>query len=105
MELRRGPRARGGRFFDDEARLLTLVTRLTEARETVRPHPWAVSDAPAEFIRAQLEGIIVGFEFPIAKLEGKWKLSQNRSAEDRRGVAEGLGHDGDPVLADLVRRG
>lgn len=92
------------RFFDDEERLLALVTKLTEAHEAPRPHPWAVSDAPAEFIRAHLKGII-GFELPIAKLEGKWKMSQNRPAEDRAGVVQGLGREGEPEVAALVERG
>ena len=91
------------RFFDDEDRLLMLVTKLTEAREASRSHPWAVSDAPAEFIRAHLQGI-VGFELPIAKLEGKWKMSQNRPAEDRAGVVQGLAAEGEPAVAALVKR-
>jgi transcriptional regulator len=91
-------------FFDDDERLLALVTRLTERREAPRPHPWAVSDAPAEFIRAQVKGI-VGFELRIAKLEGKWKMSQNRTAEDRAGVVQGLVREGEPAVAALVERG
>jgi transcriptional regulator len=92
------------KFFDDEERLLALVTKLTDAREARREHPWAVSDAPAEFIRAHLKGI-VGFELPIAKLEGKWKMSQNRPPEDRAGVAQGLGREGEAAVAALVERG
>ncbi len=91
-------------FFEDEERLLALVTKLTDAHEAPRAHPWAVSDAPSEFIRAHLKGI-VGFELPIAKLEGKWKMSQNRPAEDRAGVVQGLGRDGEATVAALVERG
>jgi transcriptional regulator len=91
-------------FYDDKERLLRLVTKLTEIRETPRPHPWAVSDAPAEFIRAHLKGII-GFELPIAKLEGKWKMSQNRPPEDRAGVIQGLRREGEAAVAALVERG
>jgi len=76
-------------FFDDEARLLDVVTRLTTLHESPRPEPWAVSDAPAEFIRGQLRGI-VGLRLPITRIEGKRKMSQNRSAADRAGVAAGL---------------
>ncbi|MBI0434994.1 FMN-binding negative transcriptional regulator [Roseomonas sp. KE0001] len=76
-------------FFEDAERLLEVVTRLTEQREAGRAEPWAVSDAPYAFIRAQLRGI-VGLRLPIARLEGKRKMSQNRSAEDRAGVAAGL---------------
>ena len=81
------------RFFEDAERLLRLVTRLTETHEASRLEPWAVSDAPAEFVRAQLKGI-VGFELPIVRLEGNWKLNQNRPAEDRAGVVEGLRREG-----------
>jgi transcriptional regulator len=76
-------------FFDDAARLLDLVTRLTDLHEGERPAPWAVSDAPSDFIQAQLRGI-VGLRMPITRLEGKRKMSQNRSASDRAGVAAGL---------------
>ena len=76
-------------FFDDEARLLEAVTRLTVRHESPRPAPWAVADAPPGFIRAQLRGII-GLRLPIARIEGKRKMSQNRSAADRAAVAAGL---------------
>ncbi|NGM21181.1 FMN-binding negative transcriptional regulator [Roseomonas stagni] len=76
-------------FYEDPDRLLALVTRLTERHESPRPAPWAVFDAPADFIRGQLKGI-VGLRLPIARLEGKRKLSQNRSAEDRAGVRTAL---------------
>jgi transcriptional regulator len=76
-------------FFDDEARLLEAVTRLTLRHESPRPQPWAVTDAPADFIRVQLRGII-GLRLPIARIEGKRKMSQNRSAADRAAVAAGL---------------
>jgi len=76
-------------FFEDETRLLDLVTRLTERHEGGRATPWAVSDAPSQFIASQLRGI-VGLRLPITRLEAKRKMSQNRSAEDRTGVAEGL---------------
>jgi transcriptional regulator len=76
-------------FFEDADRLLDVVTRLTNLHEQRKAKPWAVSDAPEAFIRAQLKGI-VGLRLPIARLEGKRKMSQNRSAEDRAGVAAGL---------------
>lgn len=92
-------------FFDEAERLLALVTKLTETHESRRAEPWAVSDAPEDFIRAQLKGII-GFELPIARLEGKWKMSQNRPAEDRAGVVAGLASEGGGVeqeVAEIVR--
>ncbi len=82
-------------FFEDPARLLALVTALTETHEGKREAPWAVSDAPAAYIAARLKGI-VGFELPIARLEGKWKMSQNQPAANRTGVAEGLLREGGP---------
>ncbi|MBC9176586.1 FMN-binding negative transcriptional regulator [Pseudoroseomonas ludipueritiae] len=76
-------------FFEDADRLLEVVTRLTNRHEQARAEPWAVTDAPEAFIRAQLKGI-VGLRLPIARLEGKRKMSQNRSLEDRVGVAAAL---------------
>jgi len=89
------------RFIDDRAELLQIVTRLTDRYEGERTAPWAVADAPADFLQGMLNGII-GFELPIARLEGKWKMSQNRPAADRSGVVTGLREDGRPDLADLV---
>lgn len=76
-------------FFDDASRLLEAVTRLTNIHEGERKEPWAVSDAPPDFIQAQLRGI-VGVRMPIVRLEGKRKMSQNRPAADRANVAAGL---------------
>ena len=76
-------------FFDDPVRLLDIVTRLTNLHEGERALPWAVSDAPPDFIQSQLRGI-VGLRMPITRLEGKRKMSQNRSETDRARVAAGL---------------
>jgi transcriptional regulator len=76
-------------FFDDPDRLLEVVTRLTNLHEGERASPWAVSDAPAAFVQAQLRGI-VGLRMPVTRLTGKRKMSQNRNAADRAGVASGL---------------
>ena len=75
--------------FDDAERLLQLVTRLSALHEAERPQPWAVSDAPRDYIDSMLRAI-VGFALPIERLEGKWKLGQNRSQADQTGVREGL---------------
>jgi transcriptional regulator len=88
-------------FFDDPDRLLDVVTRLTEKQESGRAAPWAVSDAPADFVQGMLKGI-VGFAIPLARLEGKWKMSQNRPAEDRAGVIAGLTAEGREEVAALV---
>lgn len=92
-------------FFDDAARLLGVVTRLTELHEGGGAAAWSVSDAPADFIAAQLKGI-VGVRLPIARIEGKRKMSQNRPAADRAGVAAGLAASprlSDRDVAALVR--
>ena len=90
------------RFFHDRARLLEVVTRLTDRHEGPRAAPWKVTDAPPEYLDAMLKAI-VGVELTIARLEGKWKASQNRDEADRRGVAEGLERDGHEAMARLVR--
>ena len=90
-------------FFEDAERLRAIVTSLTQRHEGRREKPWAVSDAPEDYIKAQLRGI-VGFRLPIDRLEGKWKLSQNRPEADRRGVVEGLeGECGGPESAIAQR--
>ena len=77
------------RVVEDPAWLLRNVQALTEVHEAGSAHPWRVSDAPQEYVQALLKGI-VGVELTITRLEGKWKVSQNRPAEDRAGVAKGL---------------
>ncbi|MEE3622954.1 FMN-binding negative transcriptional regulator [Nitrospirillum sp. BR 11752] len=91
-------------FFQDADALLDLVTHLTRGHEDGRAAPWAVDDAPADFIQAQLRGI-VGFRLALTSLEGKWKMSQNRPVADRDGVVKGLGQDGATDVAALVRSG
>jgi transcriptional regulator len=77
------------RIIEDEAWLLRFVEKLTDIHEAGSPAPWKVSDAPEDYIRSQLKAI-VGVELPIRRLEGKWKVSQNRTVRDRQGVIEGL---------------
>ncbi len=82
-------------WFHDPARLLDVVTRLTDANEAGLSHPWAVSDAPADHIE-RLIGAIVGVQIEIEQVSGKRKLSQNRSSADRAGVVAGLAASPDP---------
>lgn len=92
---------------DDPEWLRGLVTRLTERHESPLARPWGVGDAPAEYIGQMLKAI-VGIEIPIARLEGKWKVSQNRSVADRAGVVAGLEARGDASsreMAGLVAEG
>ena len=75
--------------FTDAERLLRLVSALTDRHEAGRAQPWKVADAPADYIDGMLKAI-VGFALPIQRLEGKRKLSQNRSTADIAGVRAGL---------------
>ena len=77
------------RFIEDESWLLAHLGALTTLHESGFPRPWKITDAPADFIAGQTRGII-GLELPIQRLEGKWKISQNRNEADRTGVAHGL---------------
>jgi transcriptional regulator len=89
----------------DADRLRTLVSALTDRHEAGRAQPWKVSDAPADYIDGMLKAI-VGFALPIQRLEGKRKLSQNRSSADIAGVREGLAASPDAhdqALAHLMR--
>ncbi|UPJ39959.1 FMN-binding negative transcriptional regulator [Bradyrhizobium sp. 40] len=91
-------------FFQEPERLLEAVTRLTNRHEGSRARPWAVTDAPADFIAAQLRGI-VGVRIPVVRFEGKRKMSQNRPEADRVGVAQGLAaseNAGDREVAQLI---
>ncbi len=88
--------------IDDPRWLRTQIGALTAAQEDRRSHPWKVSDAPEAFIDGQIRAII-GIEIPILTIEGKWKVSQNRSAADRQGVVRGLRDEGgNEQMATLV---
>lgn len=86
----------------DEAWLREAVTQLTNLHEAARPEPWSVTDAPGPYVEKQLRAI-VGVELAIEKVEGKAKLSQNRSSSDRAGVVEGLDREGDASSRDVAR--
>ncbi len=91
--------------FTDAERLLNLVSALTYRHEAGRAQPWKVADAPVDYIDGMLKAI-VGFALPIQRLEGKRKLSHNRSAADIAGVREGLAASPDvhdQALAHLMR--
>jgi transcriptional regulator len=92
-------------LFDDAASLRALVARLTGLHEAALPEPWKVDDAPETFVQSQLKGI-VGFRLPIKRLQGKWKMSQNRSPADREGVKQALSQESDPLkqtVAALIK--
>ncbi len=95
------------RVIEDAEWLRRQIDDLTLSREQVRPEPWQVDDAPAPFVAAQIKGI-VGVEIPIDRIEGKWKVSQNRPEADRLGVWEGFreeGGDSDEMAALVRERG
>jgi len=93
------------RVIDDPDWLRAQIRNLTAAQEQKRPTPWNVNDAPEPFISGQIQAII-GVEIPISTIEGKWKVSQNRSAADRQGVEEGLRQEGiSEEMARLVAQG
>jgi transcriptional regulator len=90
--------------FDDPERLRALVTRLTDRHEGDRPERWHVTDAPPAFVDAMLKGI-VGLTLRIERLEGKWKMSQNRPEADRQAVEEAFAADDAPgsrAVADVM---
>lgn len=76
-------------FVQDAAWLRALVVRLTDAHEKSRAQPWKVTDAPPPYVEKMLS-MIVGFEFTITELTGKWKISQNHPTANREGVVAGL---------------
>jgi transcriptional regulator len=94
------------RAIEDREWLRALVTRLTDTNEANRDLPWAVSDAPSDYVDQMLNAI-VGIEIPIAKILGKWKTSQNRTHPDRLGSISGLRDQGDEAglkMAALIEQ-
>jgi transcriptional regulator len=98
--------ARGtARGIDDPAWIRGQIEALTSSQESRRSTPWKVADAPEPFVAGQI-GAIIGVEIPISGIEGKWKVSQNRSAADRQSVQDGLRRDySNEAMARLVKEG
>ena len=82
------------------------VTRISDAMEGDRATPWAVADAPSDYI-ASLQRGIVGLRMPVARLEGAWKVNQHKPEADRAGTAAGLAAAGEmgAALACVLRPG
>ena len=93
--------AHGRARLMDEAELHDLVTRLSTTYEAGNPKPWRLSEQPAAYVSSMLQ-MIVGFEIEVERLEGKFKLSQNRPAEVPRVIAA-LEGAREPELASLMR--
>lgn len=81
--------------IEDAAWLRRQLDDLTQMHERPRPQPWSVGDAPPAYLATQMKAI-VGIEIPIARIEGKWKMSQNKDAADRDGVVAGMHAEADP---------
>jgi transcriptional regulator len=92
------------RFSHDPDTLRAIVGRLTDVFEAARPAPWRVDDAPVSYVDGMLRAI-VGVEIAVERFEAKVKASQNRSADDRARVADGLLETGVPPehLHEVVR--
>jgi transcriptional regulator len=90
--------------IEDRDWLMKQIRDLTELEERDRPSPWSVDDAPESYVSSMVNAI-VGIEIAISRIEGKWKVSQNRSPADRQGVIAGLiasGDENDLAMAELV---
>jgi len=93
------------RLFEDKASLIQHVGELTDSHEAGFAEPWSVADAPPDYVEG-LTKAIVGIEISVGRIEGKWKLSQNRPAADREGVIAGLdalGSNASREMANLMR--
>lgn len=91
------------RFIHDADWLRAQVDALTQAQESAFAEPWAVSDAPADYVEKMLAAI-VGVEIAVISFEGKWKTSQNQPEGNRQGAAAGLRERGQPDSAALIER-
>lgn len=89
------------KIIEDRDWLFEMVDSLTTHHEAGQKQPWAVNDAPEDYLNAMLKAI-VGLEIPISRLEGKWKVSQNRSEADREGVIQGLEDEGTDIANALA---
>ena len=94
------------RVIEDQAWLRDLVTQLTDEHEAKKANPWQVADAPRDYVDGLLKAI-VGIEFSITRIQGKWKMSQNQNAANRAGVINGLRNTDEAqahTMADLIKQ-
>jgi len=89
------------KVIEDPAWIFGQISALTATNEAALPQPWAVTDAPADYIEKML-GAIVGIEITINRLLGKWKVSQNQPAANQASLIAALEKAGDP-MAGLIR--
>jgi transcriptional regulator len=89
------------RAIDDTTWIRKQIEALTTRSEAPLPHPWAVTDAPDDYVEKMIAAV-VGIEIEITRLSGKWKVSQNQPTENQAGIIEALRSNGNTAMADLV---
>jgi transcriptional regulator len=82
------------RLVEDSEWLLRFLRRLSARHEADNPEPWRIENLPETYLKGMLKGII-GLDISVTRLEGKYKLSQNRPAADRPRVIAALQRSGD----------
>jgi transcriptional regulator len=90
------------KVIDDHDGALAILERLVAVQEAGRPEPWSLDQVPDDFRDTQMRGI-TAFEMPITRLEGKFKMGQNKPAADRLGAAAGLRATGDPMATEVAK--
>ena len=90
------------RILEDHDAALAVLEALVAVHESTGPAPWRIDSQTTDYRDTQIRGI-VAFEIPITRLEGKFKLSQNKPEADRRGAARGLRDRGDALAVELAR--
>jgi transcriptional regulator len=85
----------------DKAGHLAMLDRLATLFEAGADHPWRLADQPESYVNGMVRGVLA-FTIAVTRLEGKFKLNQNRSAEDRRGVIAALREEGDADAAAVA---
>lgn len=88
-------------FIHDVEWKLSLLEKLTNIHEKEQPAPWSISDAPQEYID-RLQAAVVGIEITVTDIQGKYKLSQNQTIENKNGVRDGLAEAKHP-LTELIK--
>jgi transcriptional regulator len=89
---------------DDAEWMRAFLNGITDHFESQKSAPWKMNDAPEDYLQTMMR-MVVGIEIPVKTLTGKWKVSQNRPAADREGVADGLAQGlnaSEHVMAKLV---
>lgn len=89
-------------FIHEAEWKLLLLEKLTNIHEQKQPAPWSISDAPQDYIKQRLAGI-VGVEIQVSEMQGKYKLSQNQSVENKNGVWDGLAQTQHPMMAVMQK--